>query len=424
MMPVVKRMPAWLLVALLTATPSFAQPPDERLQNDVRQWVRELDGASLAVRQKAEQQLIEAGPEALSLLPPSGQDLSAEAAIRLERVRSTLTAARTRAEAAALTIRLDQATTVAEALEAISRDSGIEFKYRGETQQPFPAVATPLTFWHAVDLVLDHAGLDINFHTSERETLVLVPRDEQRESRVDSAAYSGVYRVEPVSVTARRVLRQPDLNALNVSIEIAWEPRLTPIGLTIPIDQLSGRYLDGQPLRPQPSGESIDIGSTAEVCFSEFYLPLQLPDGQPKRIESLQGVIHALLPGRREQFELSLGAGTREKTVDAMTVRIDDVRSTGTLHEVRVGIELRDAARSLESHRQWIFDNPVHVRLADGSQVDYLGLEVYRQTLDSVGVGYLFDLGEKPREATLIYESPTSVVESEVPFLIQDIVLP
>jgi hypothetical protein len=285
-------------------------------------------------------------------------------------------------------------------------------------------VSTPLSFWHAVDLVLDQAKLDINFYGGDRATLQLTSRNPNRPSRVDSAAYTGVYRIEPTSVTARRVLNHPDLSALNLSVEISWEPRLTPIGLTIPIDQLSGKLDDGAELKPQSSGDTIDVNTNSEVAFSEFFFPMQLPAGRPQKVESLSGIIRALLPGKRQMFELDLNDPASKQTIDAMTVAIEAVRKNGPLHEIRVGISLEDAERSLESHRHWIFENEAFVKRKDGSRADHLGYEVYRQTETGVGIGYLFDLGDAVIDSTFMYESPTAVVPSEVPFVIQDIPLP
>ena len=107
-----------------------------------------------------------------------------------------------------------------------------------------------------------------------------------------------------------------------------------------------------------------------------------------------------------------------------MTVEIEDIRANGPLHAVRVRISLDDAKRSLESHRHWIFENPLYILRKDGSRSDQLGYEVYDQSKTSVGIGYLFDLGEKYTEDNLIYESPTAVVNNEVDFVIQDIPLP
>ena len=107
-----------------------------------------------------------------------------------------------------------------------------------------------------------------------------------------------------------------------------------------------------------------------------------------------------------------------------MTVQLESVRRDGPLYEIRVAVELDKAGRALESHRSWIFQNEVYVRLKDGTKTERLGFEVYRQTESGVGVAYRFDLGDDADESTFVYRSPTSIVPNEVPFVIQDIPLP
>ncbi len=408
------------------AEESKSKDASQDLKSNVLEWVDELDAPSLGKRKAAEQSLIEAGPDALQYLPETKAGISIEAAERLTRVRKALQSMRTETEtkSGSISIRLNDVSTLGEALEAISRDSGIEFEYDGDESMAISPVEAPLSFWHAIDLVLDQAGLDINFYGGDVGTLQLTPRNPERPSRVDSAAYTGVYRIEPTMVTARRNLSNPTMNGLSIGVEISWEPRLTPIGLTIPIAQLTGRLDDDAILKPQESGETIDVATNSDIAFSEFYLPLKLPAGQPNKIQALSGIIRALLPGKQQTFELSLAEPNSKKTIDAMTVQIEAIRKNGPLHEIRVGVELQDADRSLESHRHWIFENEVHVKLKDGSRADHLGYEVYRQTESNVGIGYLFDLGDEVNEATFIYKSPTAVVPNEVPFVIQDIALP
>ncbi len=406
--------------------PLSAQEDSADFKSDVLEWVDELDAPSLATRKAAEKSLIEAGPEALQYLPEGRAGVSIEAAERLARVRKALKEMRTEVETQAgkVVIDLSEATTLGEALEAISRDSGVEFQHDADDSLPVSPVNTPLAFWHAVDLVLDQTNLDINFYGGDATTLQLVARGENRPSRVDAAAYTGVYRIEPTAVTSRRVLNDPDLSALNISVEISWEPRLTPVGLTLPVAQLAGKLDDGAVLRPQDSGETIDVNTNSDLAFSEFFMPMKLPAGQPGQVDALSGIIRALLPGKRQTFELALKESSPTQTIDAMTVKIETVRKNGPLHEVRVSITLEDADRSLESHRHWIFENDVYVKLKDGTRTDHLGYEVFRQTESGVGVSYLFDLGDGVGDSSLVYESPTAVVPNEVPFVIQDIPLP
>ena len=403
-----------------------AAKPDAEVKSDVLMWVGELDASSLSKRRAAEKALIEIGPAALQFLPETRDGFSLEASQRLTRVRAALQAIRTKEETRAdsIVVRLDKASTLGEALEAISLESQVEFEYQADESLPIKPTQTPLSFWHAVDYVLDQTDLDINFYGGDEGTLMLVQREEGRPSRVESAAYAGVYRIEPTQATSRRNLRNPATSGLNVNVEISWEPRLTPIGLTIPIDELTGKLDDGATLEPQASGDNIEISTNADIAFSEFFLPLNLPAGKPRKIDSLSGNIRALLPGKRQTFELALGQANDKKTIDSMTVEIETVRKNGPLHEIRVAIQLDDPGRALESHRQWIFENDAFVRRKDGSRADHLTIEVFRQSESSVGVGYLFDLGDDINESTFIYKSATAVVPNEVPFIIQDIPLP
>ena len=416
---------AWV-TALLVADTADAQVSDRAsdLKSDVLQWVDELDASSLNKRRAAEKSLIDVGPPALRFLPDEVAGASIEATERLARVRRALSEMKTEAQSSAIVVRLDDVSTLGEALEAISRDSGIEFEYRGDDSVPIQSTSAPLSFWHAVDVVLDQADLDINFYGGDRETLELVGRQSGRPSRVDSAAYTGVYRIEPQGVSSRRDLKQPSMSGLNIRVEISWEPRLTPIGMTIPIGQLSGRLDDGAVLKPQQSGETIDVATHSDLASAEFFFPMQLPAGQPEKIAALSGVIRALLPGKRHTFQLDMSEVGKEHKMDAMTVRIEAVRRNGGLQEVRVAVELDDPGRALESHRHWVFENEAYIKRSDGSRADHLGRELYRQTSDGVGVGYLFDLGDEVASSTFVYRSPTAVINNEIPFVIQDVPLP
>jgi hypothetical protein len=392
-------------------------------KSDVLEWVDQLDAIKASDRSAAEKLLIEAGLQTLEFLPASRPEFSIEATERLSRVKAALMSLKAKSQSKTLRIQLGDVETLGEALEAISRASRIEFEHSANESLAIQSSSAPLSFWHAVDLVLDQANLDINHYGGDRETLQLVTRKEGRQSRVNSAAYSGVYRIEPTSVSARRVFNQPEQSGLNLSMEITWQPGLTPIGLTIPIAQLSGRLDDGQPLKPQTSEQMIDIAANSELAFSEFYLPLELPVDSPGRIESLRGTIESLLPGKRHRFELSLIDVGAEQTVDAMKVKLDRVQRNGPLYEVRFLVELDGADRALESHRQWIFQNPVYVQDAEGNRIENLGYELFRQTDSSVGMGYLFEIDDL-ESAKLVYESPTSVVRNKVDFVLHDIPLP
>ncbi|WP_233148494.1 hypothetical protein [Rhodopirellula sp. MGV] len=407
----------------------FAQdaPPDqantEVSKDDVLRWLEQLDAARAGDRRGAEKALIEAGPDVLRYLPESRPGFSIEASERLARVRAALQASKTEVQIKPVRIKLTDATTLEDALEAISGESGIEFDHNVDETMPVQPTGAPLSFWNALDYVLDQTNLDVNHYGGTPDTIALIPRNDARRSRVNAAGYSGVFRIEPMSIAARRVYNDAQQSGLNLSMELCWQPGMTPIGITIPVEQLTGKLDDGNSLKPQSTQRTIDISANQEIQFSEFYLPFELPTGNPTKIESLSGTIESLLPGKRHDFEVPLSQLGFKKTVDAMTVQLERVQPNGGIYEVRFTVEIDDAGDALESHRQWLFQNEVFVIDSKGDRRENLGYELYSRSESGVGMGYLFEL-DKPDEAKLIYRSPTSVVRDSVDFVLHDIALP
>lgn len=399
-----------------------ADPTNDAFRSSVLELVDTLDSNQLAKRQQAERDLIEIGTRALDFLPEADDRLSAEAKLRLRRVLKTLEETKAKEEAEAKSIRLGSVSTLDEALTRLSDLSGVKFARQGFENRPLVMNVGTQEFWPTLDSVLDAAELDVNFYVGDPGELGLVPRGEGRTLRTDIAAYAGVYRLETASITARRDFRNPQLNGLSIFTEIAWEPRLTPIGLNIPLDSITATLEDGQKLKPETG--QLDISTNSALPFSEFNIPLPLPSGSPRRIESLTGTIRSMLPGANEHFQIDLSKTHEPENVGSVTFWVENVRLNGTLHEVRVEVAFEDPGTAFESHRQWVFENPAYVTTADGEKREHLGLQTYRQTTDRVGIAYLFDLGEQLEGKTFHYKTPISIISNEVDFMMKDILLP
>lgn len=409
----------------LTPTPEAPEEsePETLDGDDVRDLLDQLDGNKLQQRNAAEKRLSRSSAETLKFLPEDNSGLSIEASERLDRVRKALRAKRTSAEAKLPRIRFKANTTLGEALEAISAESGVEFEHDFDESMPITATVAPLGFWNALDLVLDQADLDVDLYSGDGTTMTLRKRAPGRPPRSETAAYSGVYRLAVQSVTSRRVIADPLQSSMNVSLSIAWLPGKTPIGLTIPMAQLNGRLDDGQLLQAQSPNESIEVTANPQLNYSEFFLPCNLPEKGATKISSLTGTIDSLLPGEKHDFELPLNQIGQGETKDAVTVTLENVYKNGDLTEVRFSVKIAEADKSLESHRQWIFQNQAMLVDADGKQIEDFGYELYRQTEDSVAFGYLFDV-QNIQDCKLVYRSPTSVIKSRVEFVLQDVPLP
>ena len=417
----------WLLLfAIVVRADEGSLPVNESLESRVQQLIQELDASQLAQRNAAEQALQELGEEALPFLPAAGTTLPPEVTKRVERLRVRIAknSATKVASKKLKEILLGNAATLGEALEAISRASGIEFSDVPNAEQKIDPFGSPLPFWHAVDYVLDQVDLDIDFYSGEAGTISLCPRAENRPNRVDSAAYAGIYRLEPVIVTSRRILRDASLSGMSVELEVAWKPDSHPIGISLPFVHLLAKLDDGASVgSPEPDG-AIDIAPSDEVATTTIQIPLNLPAGRPTKIVSLSGKIISMLPGEIKQFDFPLKIASQTQTADFVTVKLEDVRKNGPLHEVRLGVEYKSPGKAMESHRGWLLGNEVYVSMPDGSRQDHLGYELYRHNETGVGIGYLFDIGDTPGEAKLVYKTPTAVVENEIDFVIQDIQMP
>jgi hypothetical protein len=396
------------------------------LRAEVGRLVAELDAPQSARRNEAERRLGELGGKIADSLPPDTDDLTAETRLRLQRVRERIKATANHESVApdAGTVHLGGAKTLGAALEAISRDSRIEFDHPLDGETAVTPFSSPLPFWHALDFVLDESGLDIDYYGGDSETMRLRPRPTGRPSRVDSATYSGIFRLEPTIVTSRRVLRRGDLSGLNVELELAWKPGVTPIGVTLPLDRLSATLDDGQVIKSQAEFGTIDIATGREIPVADLRLAFQMPSGKPTTIITLAGQIRSMLPGKTHRFEFPLATISATQSSGAVTVRLEDVRKNGDLHEIRLGVEFDSPGDAMESHRRFLVDNDVFVRNAGGNRVEHLGYQLYRQSESGIGIGYLFDVGPSASESTLVYETPTAVIKNEIDFLIRDVPLP
>lgn len=432
--PVIKCSCRWLrrlwvapaLAVSLAAVTSGDEPAAEPLRQRVERLVEQLDAPQAGRRAAAEQQLIELGEPIRGLLPADSDDLPPEIRQRLKRVRQRLVAGPPTPEAppASDDVRLAGARTLGAAIEALSRDARVEFDQPLPEDTPVTPYDAPLPFWHALDHVLDQADLDIDYYGGDANTLRLRPRRENRPSRVDSAAYAGIYRLEPTIVTSQRVLRQSELSGLSVEVELAWKPGVTPIGVSLPMDQLTAAFDDGQSVRAQGEFGSLEVATGREIPSAELRLPMQLPAGQPSKITSLSGRIHSMLPGPMHRFEFPLRTISVSEATGSVTVRLEDVRKNGELHEVRLGVEFASPGTAMDSHRGFLLDNEAFVLRGDGTRIEHLGYQLYRQTNSGIGIGYLFDLGPAIADETFVYETPTAVVKNEIDFIIDDIALP
>lgn len=423
----------WTCLLLIGGTlPSQAADSGDEVRLEVRRLVRQLDDAQGATREAAERRLIELGPPALDLLPTPGRDTSAEVKVRLERVRKTLEAAVAEAAAQPSRVTLRGEHALSAALAELQQQTGnriVDFRQRFGQQTPDPQLSldfekTP--FWPAFDSLLDQAGLTVYNFSGEIGALAVVARDENERKRAENGVYQGLFRFEVLRVQAIRDLRNPANHSLRLALELAWEPRVSPILLQIPLAELQATGESGQLLEVGTPRASLEVPVESSLPAAEVQLPLVLPDRSVAKIGALQGLVSALLPGRVETFEFADLPNARnvEQSRAGVSVIVEQVRKNVDVDEVRLTVRFDEAANALESHRNWIYNNEAYFVAPDGQRFEHAGLQAFRQAANEVGVAYLSDREGGLEGCKFVYKTPALLIQVPVAFEVKEIPLP
>ena len=414
-----------LLLAQVDGT-AEATKPDRDLRSDVRRLVRQLDADEAADRQAAEKALVELGPEIVSLLPPVTPRTSAEVKERLGRIRKTLETAAAEAVAKPTLITLQGKMTLVEALLAFEKQTNnlvVGYERRNaDVEVNFDK--TP--YWEALDQVLDQAQLRINDYGGQENALVVQAKPETERPRFGSAHYAGVFRLEPLRIESRRDLRNPNVDVMQLTIGVSWEPRVAPIALRQQLSELTITDDRGQTLEITGAQGTRSASPESGMSAVEFGIPLALPSRDAKKIASIKGRFTALVPGRVETFEFDNLKGARdvEQERAGVVVTFERLRKNLDLYEARVAVRFDDASNALESHRGWIYRNEAYLLDRDGHKLDNVGLQATRQAANEVGVAYLFDFPDGPEGCKFVYKTPALVLQIPVEYELKDVPLP
>ena len=422
-----------MLIHLILSTSALWSPlpmavsaaSDEVFSAQVRRLVQQLDSDLLARRQAAEKALIAMGPRVLEHLPPAAAVDSAEVRQRVERVTRQLQLQASRNATAASRVDLKGMMDLASALQALQQQTGNRIEARQQLTAPVHVDFEKLSFWEALDRILDQVQLNVDPVRGGRAALGLTARPEEERSRRSAASYGGIFRFEPLRVEASRHLRNPRIRGLKVALQVAWEPRLTPIFLSIPAARLRAQDDRGNPLAIDNLRGASSAAIEGDRTAVELTLPLQLPARGVQKIASLEGQLVTLMPGRSERFEFSrFGEKNQVQKKAGVTVILQQVDQRKEQIVVRVKVAYERADQAFESHRGWVFLNPAFLQAAAGKSIVFRSYETLDQGPRSVTVAYHFQRQQDLQNARFVYETPAVIVRQQVSFKLSDIPLP
>ena len=422
---------AWLCAALLAGLPLAVQAAEE-LGPKVHRLVRQLNAPEAVQRDAAQVQLIELGAPALDLLPAASDALPAEEQHRLMQIRQSLqrNLAAAAAQASLVTLHA-QAMPLADVLSAISQQTGNKLvdvrQQRGQ-----PSANSPITidldrvpFWQALDRVLDQAGLEVDPFAGE-DTLQILARGEKLQSRAERASYSGPFRIEPTQIVAQRDLRNPANQALNVWLEIAWEPRVRPISIRQKMADVSALGDAGRPLAAANGQSVLEPAVRPGTAAVQLALPLELPPRSVKQIARLRGSLAVLLPGRVEAFRFGqLGKAVNvEKRIAGATVTLGRVVRDDDIWAIDMSVCFDQPEEALESHRGWIFANEAYLEGPDGKPLLPGTFETTQQKRNEIGAKYMFDRKGTLDDFQFVYKTPVLILGTKCDYELKGIELP
>jgi hypothetical protein len=392
-----------------------------------------LGHEQMAKRDEAEKALIALGPGVLGYLPTVTSRMPAEDQVRLKRVRRVLEDAVVAAATQPSKVTLTGKMLLSQAMAEISKQTGnkvIDYRERFNQDAFDSKILVDLkavSFWEALDTVLDEAELTLYNYDEERSTLAFTSRGEDARPRLGNAYYSGLFRFEPSKIEATRDLKNSAMHALRLTMDAVWEPRVTPIVIEVPLADVSAKDENGESVGINSSEGTLEVPVESNGAAAEIEIPLDAPSRDVKKLSSLKGKLIAVLLGKVETFEFADldKAKAAELERGGVTVTVESCRKNGDIYDVSMRVRFDRAANALESHRSWIYDNECYLLDSKQRKFENAGLEATLLGVNEVGVAYKFNLeGGTPAQAKLVYKTPAAIIRVPVEFEIKNIDLP
>jgi hypothetical protein len=425
------------------------QKPAADLAPVVKQLVEELDSSEKSRREDAEQKLLDLGPDALDFLPDVTDRTPAEVVARLARVRQQFEQTRAKAavQASTVTLKGDQ-LSLAEVFKEIEKQTGNKVvDYRAMFQEEVVDMPLKLSFentpfWTALDQILDQAGLKLyDFPDTETvgRALAVVRRSADELPRSGSANLIGAFRVQASEFMSQRSLKNPSQKGLQLQLDAAWEPRLAPIVLLVPMDQVEATDDKGgsMTVTGADAGSTLQLPLVPGTTGTQLSLNFDLPPRSVQKIAKLRGKLTALMPGRMETFRFADldrkkvpankgGAKKIEQRKADVTVALDDVRKNNDLWQIEVRIRFQQTGGPLESHLDWTSQNEAYLESPKKEKIPFAAFETTLQNPGEgeVGISYLFDVPDGLQGYTLVYTTPAAIVSIPVQYELKDLQLP
>lgn len=422
----------------------------------VRRWVARLDADRRAERQRAEDELLKLGPQALPWLPEPESVSSRATAEAIRRIRAKLERAQAEISVEATYLSAEARTSLGEVLSRLTKETGNLLTME---QLPPELLAKPLelpdrpTFWQALEAASRQHELSWSFEGSPARLRLIPTAQQPDEARSRSTplavTFAKAFRIAIVSLGERAVVGQDSPPLVRLELDVASEPRLRPLFLKCAVSEINvhgSRASSKGTQRWAPFSPDAKVELTFGQGRRQLAVPLDFlrPNGNWESL-SVSGRLHVETAASEEPIEFPPGAeaagvSRRRGGVTVKVLRWEPTDREGNHRlDVTALVTYDTGGPAFESHRSWMLFNVAGLvragtmpnekspRVSAASDVALLKpthTESDVQPDGSIAVAYRFEKLPLPAaEYRFRYVAPTRILDVPLEFHLRDIPL-
>ena len=382
---------------------------DAALRDRVASLVEKLSNGTTAERDQAEAALTKLGSKARDLIPSTFPlDADQDAKKRLQKLRDA--ASDGSPTIAKVTIQ-GTGIRLSDALKQLQSKTGnvisdLREAYGGDASNPTMELdLNDVTFFEALDEISEKAGVSLTSFTGDGSIGIMpygaMEYGASPKSR-PPVRYSGPFRISLNRIGSVRDFSATEART-NVQFEVAWEPKLRPMLLSLKADKV--RVIDdrGESVTPEIRDESTSTVLRPENPAAELNLNLKAPARVARSLKELTLEATVTVPAGLKRFQFP---------------KLEQFEVEDNLWKLQVKVTMPAGSPVFETYRQGLFNNRIWLQKPDGTRFEQNGgFSTLGAPEGSLAFEYLFvDAPGKPSDWGLVYETPGKV--EEIPFSI------